>query len=149
LLVGECPCGGLGKKLQTITAHVAKYARITDHARTTNMTLEALIFIAVSVACDVFGQTFFKLGAIASSTQWLPARLWVAIGLIVYGIEIFVWLHVLAITPLTIAAPLASLNYIGVMLASWWLFGERIVARQWAGAGIVTLGVIAVSLTGG
>jgi hypothetical protein len=33
-------------------------------------------------------------------------------------IEIFVWLGVLAIAPLTVAAPIASLNYIGVILVS-------------------------------
>jgi len=35
------------------------------------------------------------------------------------------------------------------MLVSRWLFSERITRRQWAGAGLVMLGVIAVALTGG
>ena len=116
------------------------------------MTLELLTLIAVSVACDVFGQTFFKLGAIgisAGKPGIVPPSLWVAIGLVVYVVEIFVWLGVLAIAPLTVAAPIASLNYIGVILVSRWLFHERITRRQWAGAGLVTLGVIAVALTGG
>ena len=95
---------------------------------------------------------FFKLGATgisAGKPGIVPPSLWVAIGLIVYVVEIFVWLGVLAIAPLTVAAPIASLNYIGVMLVSRWLFSERITRRQWAGAGLVTLGVIAVALTGG
>jgi undecaprenyl phosphate-alpha-L-ara4N flippase subunit ArnE len=116
-----------------------------------DMTLELLTLIMVSVACDVFGQTFFKLAAIgigAGKPRIVPS-LWVAIGLLVYVIEIFVWLGVLAIAPLTVAAPIASLNYIGVILVGRWLFSERITRRQWAGAGLVTLGVIAVALTEG
>jgi undecaprenyl phosphate-alpha-L-ara4N flippase subunit ArnE len=115
------------------------------------MTLELLTLIAISVACDVFGQTFFKLGAIgigAGKPRIIPS-LWVALGLVVYAVEIFVWLGVLAIAPLTLAAPIASLNYIGVILVSRWLFHEHITRRQWAGAGLVTVGVIAVALTGG
>jgi drug/metabolite transporter (DMT)-like permease len=116
------------------------------------MTLELAILFTVSVACDVFGQTFFKLGAMGmdgGKPRTLPPPLWIAAGLAVYAVEIFVWLRVLALAPLTIAAPIASLNYIGVVLASRWLFSERIAPRQWAGAGLVTLGVIAVALTGG
>lgn len=113
---------------------------------------ELLILLTASVACDVFGQTFFKLGAmgIASGTQrFRTGLLWVLAGLGVYVVEIFVWLRVLAIAPLTLAAPIASLNYIGVMLAGRCLFREHIAPRQWAGAALVMLGVIAVALTGG
>jgi len=116
-----------------------------------DMTLELLTLITISVACDVLGQTFFKLGAIGigcDKPRIIPS-LWVTIGLVVYVAEIFVWLGVLAIAPLTVAAPIASLNYIGVILVSRWLFHEHITRRQWAGAGLVTLGVIAVALTGG
>jgi len=115
------------------------------------MTPELLILLAVSVSCDVLGQTFFKLGAVglASGTALRTPMLWVLTGLIVYVVEIFVWLRVLAIAPLTLAAPIASLNYIGVVLAGRYLFRERIVPRQWAGSALVMLGVIAVALTGG
>jgi undecaprenyl phosphate-alpha-L-ara4N flippase subunit ArnE len=114
------------------------------------MTLELLTLIAVSITCDVLAQTFFKLGALGiGKSGILPTSLWVATGLVIYIVEIFVWLGVLAIAPLTVAAPIASLNYIGVMLVGRWLFSERITRRQWAGAGLVTLGVIAVAFTGG
>jgi undecaprenyl phosphate-alpha-L-ara4N flippase subunit ArnE len=115
------------------------------------MSPDLMILLTASVACDVTGQTFFKLGAmdIGGPSRSLTPLLWVAGGLLVYVIEIFVWLRVLAIAPLTLAAPIASLNYIGVVLVSRWLFNERMTARQWAGSALVTLGVIAVALTGG
>ena len=50
------------------------------------MSVEVLTLIAISVACDVFGQTFFKLGAIGAgvgAAHTVPAPLWVAIGLVV------------------------------------------------------------------
>ena len=112
---------------------------------------DLMILLAASIACDVSGQTVFKLGAmgIARDRSQLMPIIWVVGGLLVYVIEIFVWLRVLAIAPLTLAAPIASLNYIGVALAGRWLFNEHMTARQWAGSGLVTLGVIAVALTGG
>jgi undecaprenyl phosphate-alpha-L-ara4N flippase subunit ArnE len=113
---------------------------------------DLMILLAISVACDVSGQTFFKLGAMTMArdqSRSLMPILWVVGGLLVYVIEIFVWLRVLAIAPLTLAAPIASLNYLGVVLAGRWLFNEHMTARQWAGSGLVTLGVIAVALTGG
>ena len=116
------------------------------------MTPELMILLLASVACDVFGQTFFKLGAMGIArgpSRSLMSTLWLGAGLLIYVVEIFVWLRVLSIAPLTLAAPIASLNYIGVVLAGRWLFRERIASRQWAGSAFVTLGVIAVALTGG
>jgi drug/metabolite transporter (DMT)-like permease len=116
------------------------------------MSPDLMILLAASVACDVSGQTFFKLGAMGIAggpTRSRTPILWVVGGLLVYVIEVFVWLRVLAIAPLTLAAPIASLNYIGVVLAGRWLFNEHMTARQWAGSALVTLGVIAVALTGG
>src|SRR5215467_27412 len=117
-----------------------------------SMNPDLMILLAASVACDVSGQTFFKLGAMGIArdrSRSLMPIIWVGGGLVVYVIEIFVWLRVLAIAPLTLATPIASLNYIGVALAGRWLFNEHMTARQWAGSGLVTLGVIAVALTGG
>jgi len=116
------------------------------------MNPDLMILLAASVACDVSGQTFFKLGAMGIArdrSRSLMPIIWVGGGLVVYVIEIFVWLRVLAIAPLTLATPIASLNYIGVALAGRWLFNEHMTASQWAGSGLVTLGVIAVAMTGG
>lgn len=124
----------------------------TSIAARLSMNPGLMILLVASVACDVSGQTFFKLGAIGiarDQSRSLMAVLWVLGGLLVYVIEIFVWLRVLAIAPLTLAAPIASLNYIGVVLVGRWLFNECMTARQWAGSGFITLGVIAVALTGG
>jgi len=116
------------------------------------MSPELFILFAASIACDVSGQTLFKLGAMAMANgapRSLPSILWVVGGLVIYVVEIFVWLRVLAIAPLTFAAPIASLNYIGVVLAGRWLFHEVMTPRQWIGSAFVMLGVIAVALTGG
>ena len=136
------------------------YVRQQRHPRATrtsiaarlSMNLDLMILLAASIACDVSGQTFFKLGAMGiarDASRSLKPVLWVIGGLLVYAIEIFVWLRVLAIAPLTLAAPIASLNYIGVVLAGRWLFNEHMTTRQWVGSGLVTRGVIAVALTGG
>lgn len=115
------------------------------------MSPELLLLMPISVACDVFGQIFFKIGATGLRPDFprrLPAGVWIALGLAIYAAEIFVWLRVLSLAPLTVAAPIASLNYLGVILASRWLFNERVAPRQWAGAALVAIGVCAVALTG-
>jgi undecaprenyl phosphate-alpha-L-ara4N flippase subunit ArnE len=112
---------------------------------------ELLILFPVSIACDVAGQVFFKLGAgrmpeIGHRT--LPAFLsclardrWLMAGLLTFAVETLIWLRILAEVPLSIAFPIASLNFIGVTLASRLLFDEPVSGLQWAGCILVTAGV--------
>ena len=122
--------------------------------------LLVLLFI-LSIGCDVAGQIFFKLGAtqmpsdggnregggpgwLATAQQVLANR-WLQAGIATYAVETIVWLRILAEVPISIAFPIASLNFLGVALASRWLLGEVVTSRQWAGAGVVTIGVALVA----
>jgi undecaprenyl phosphate-alpha-L-ara4N flippase subunit ArnE len=119
------------------------------------MTAEIVILIVISVACDVFGQIAFKLGADrlpAAETVGLPAfclrmmaEPWLIGGIAVYVIEFIVWIRVLALVPLGIAFPIASLNILGIALASRAFLGEVITRKQWLGAFLITAGVAVVA----
>ena len=119
------------------------------------MPLGIIALFAVSVACYVAGQIAFKLGAerLPQFRKAAPGPFaWALIseprlllGLAVYGVEFVVWTRILALVPLNIAFPLASLNIIGITLASRLWLGERLGLRQYAGAVLVTVGVALVA----
>ncbi|MFG1178749.1 EamA family transporter [Xanthobacter versatilis] len=118
-----------------------------------NASLVALF--ATSVACDVAGQLAFKRGAdrlpavgsagVGRFALRLVGEPWLILGLLVYAVEFLVWTRILAQVPLAIAFPVASLNILGITVASHLWLGERIVPRQYAGAVLVTAGVALVA----
>jgi undecaprenyl phosphate-alpha-L-ara4N flippase subunit ArnE len=110
-----------------------------------------VVLFALTVVLDVAGQTAFKLGLDASD----DAPLWHRVatspmamaGFAAYTLEIVLWLVVLSRAPLSVAFPLAALSYCGVLATSSFVLGERVSARRWLGASIVTLGVAFVCLS--
>jgi len=108
------------------------------------MSLSIILWFVLSVACDVVGQLCLKLGADklpASGTGWVLA------GIATYVAEFFIWLRILAEVPLSIAFPVASLNFLAITFASSILLGERVGTRQWLGACLITCGVVIVART--
>jgi drug/metabolite transporter (DMT)-like permease len=114
----------------------------------------ALMFLA-SIAFDVAGQLFFKIGADAlpdlshasgrDGARSTLANPWIAAGLVTYLAELILWLMIMAQAPISVAFPIASANFLGIALASWWFLGERVTQHQWMGAGLITFGVALVA----
>lgn len=121
------------------------------------MTADVLILIAITIVCDVFGQTAFKIGVDrlpSAGTIGVPAfclrmagEPWLIGGIAIYAIEFIVWIRVLALVPLGVAFPIASLNILGIALASRAFLGEAITRKQWLGAILITAGVAIVAQT--
>jgi drug/metabolite transporter (DMT)-like permease len=119
------------------------------------MTWTLALLFAASIACDVAGQLCFKLGADAlpdlvdgdglTGAKETMLNPWVAAGLLTYTVEMVLWLLILSDAPLSLAFPLASANFLGIALASWWFLGERVARTQWMGAGLITFGVALVA----
>ena len=116
-----------------------------------------IVLFALSVACDVSGQYCFKRGVVGVHAEdeqashwrfWLSALSdgWLWTGVAIYIVEIVVWLEILERAPLSLAFPIASLNYCGILLASRFLLGETVGPRRWAGALLITLGVVIVGV---
>ena len=122
------------------------------------------LLFGVSLGCDVGGQLCFKLGVSRIGTRaagggirrrlsaYAAAALrapWLWAGIAIYALELAVWLAILERAPLSLAFPIASLNYCGVILASRFLLDERVGPRRWAGVALITLGVIIVGFGAG
>ena len=119
------------------------------------MSASLIFWFALSVICDVSGQLCFKSGAdrLPAAGPWLErgrailGNPFVLAGLAIYVVEIFVTLKILSVAPLSIAYPIASLNFLGVTLASATILREKVGRPQWIGAWLVTIGVAIVAST--
>jgi drug/metabolite transporter (DMT)-like permease len=117
------------------------------------MSVFLVFWFALSILCDVCGQLCFKIGAdrlppdrsVLGGARAVLSSSWLIAGLCVYAVEVIVWLKILSEVPLSIAFPIASLNFLGVTLASATFLGERVGRPQWLGASLVTLGVAIVA----
>jgi len=119
------------------------------------MTLMAAFLVALTVLLDVAGQLGFKLGVERAPT---PAaglgglRFWslllrqpgLLMGVLAYALEFFLWLAVLSTVALSIAFPLASLSYCGVLIASRIVLKEAVSRRRWLGCGLISIGAALV-----
>ena len=120
------------------------------------MTPMLLFWFALSILTDVAGQLAFKIGAnraVAANIGSVDGSVWAAqlldrwtlIGVAIYAVEVVVWLRILSIAPLSLAYPLASLNFIGVVIASRIVLKEPVGMRRIAGASLITFGVALVA----
>ena len=71
----------------------------------------------------------------------------VIFGLAVYACGTFLWLIALSRVDLSYAYPFASLNYVLVLLSSWFILGEQPSLLRVVGVMIICFGVYAISRT--
>ena len=119
------------------------------------MTPLLVAMFVTTVACDVGGQLFFKLGLrgfAGNDAHRLLGKFfakvalspWIWAGLLTYALEFVLWIMLLAKAPLSLLFPLSSLNYCGVVLVSQLLLGERVSWRRWAAVATITAGAAIV-----
>ncbi|PST18275.1 transporter [Rhizobium sp. JAB6] len=106
-----------------------------------------LSWLAVPVLNTLF-QFFIKLGAEQMSGGGTEGWLWQALSsywiLAAIAVEIgtfFIWMNVLAELDLSRAFPLSGISYVLIIATGWFVFGERVVALQVVGSGLILLGV--------
>jgi drug/metabolite transporter (DMT)-like permease len=110
---------------------------------------------AATIACDVAGQLCFKLGASRLPAHDGPDRGgflrgllsdgWLLAGIVAYAAQLILWVQILAILPLSVAFPIASLTFLVVALACRVFLSERLDAGQFAGVVLVMAGVAIVA----
>jgi undecaprenyl phosphate-alpha-L-ara4N flippase subunit ArnF len=110
------------------------------------------IWLIASILLGTMGQVLMKWGletlksgdAAAAGVKLITA--WpVAAGLVSYGLSSVFWLLALRRFPLSTAYPMVSLSYILVMVLSLYLFQETITLQKWAGAAVISLGVLLIA----
>ena len=100
--------------------------------------LESAGQIATKVGGDELGLMDFNL-------QWLLAvaantGVWLAIAC--YIAAFFVWMLILRRSHLSLAFPLSSLVFVGVLLGSWLWLGEHISVLHWLGVAVIMAGIV-------
>lgn len=66
-------------------------------------------------------------------------------GIALYGASFIIWLIVLSRTKLSLIYPITSLNFVLVIVASYYLFGERLSGTQLGAIAIIIIGVVALA----
>lgn len=68
------------------------------------------------------------------------------LALTIYSLGIVNWIFALRFVKLSIAYPLTSLNYVGILLGSYYFFDEKITLIRVAGVVLIFVGVLFVVL---
>ena len=118
-----------------------------------------LAYILAAGVLAVAGQIILKRGlAMLGALQLTPAAapgtlLSLALNpLVILGLAVtvsgtFFWLILLSRVDLSYAYPFASLNYVLVLAASWWILGEPISGVRLLGVASICLGVCLIMRT--
>ena len=119
------------------------------------MTLHVICLLALAVAMEIAREVCFKIAAdrapVAKKTGYLiglfgAPLIW--LGFTCWGIEIVTWVMVLAQLPLSIAFPIMSLSYCGMIVASKYVLRETVSAKKWVGVFLITAGVMVIGAHG-
>ena len=118
------------------------------------MTPFLVLLFALSVTCDTAGQLCFKIAgqesghsdSLLSHLRHTLGKTTLWAGLLIYAVQVVVWLMILERAPLSVAFPVASLSYCSVTVVSSVVLGEKVKARRWIGITLITAGVIVVGI---
>src|SRR5947208_11804517 len=102
--------------------------------------------LALSIVFGVAGQLLLKWVAvhvIGTAFGWLYL-FQVGAALLVYSLGVVNWILALRHLRLTVAYPVTSLSYVGILWGSYYWFGEEITVARATGVGLIFLGVLLV-----
>lgn len=69
-----------------------------------------------------------------------------ALALTIYTLGVMNWIYALRFVKLSIAYPLTSLNYVGILLGSYYFFDETVTWIRVVGVILIFVGVLLVAL---
>ncbi|MFQ5435742.1 MAG: SMR family transporter [Anaerolineae bacterium] len=112
----------------------------------------AYLLLLFAILLGVVGQILLKQGMrkrpsfqlrqlISLITDWAVVG-----GFASYGLSTLIYLKSLEQLDLSLAYPTVSLGYVVVILASRWLFGEKVSWVRWTAVAIICLGVALVGI---
>jgi len=112
--------------------------------------MRALPYMAMGmvVAGNVLGNIFLKLGSGDNADRALMFGLFgwqtiAGIGFFASAVLLYAW--ALKHLPLHMAQGVASLQFIGAILAAWLIFQEAISLQKWVGIGLICMGLMFVT----
>ena len=119
-----------------------------------------LLAIFVSVSLAVVGQLLLKMGMLRvgkfsfniSTLVHQYARIllnpFVIAGLFGFFVSMLIWLYVLSRMELSFVYPFVALNYVLILLGSYFLFKETITPLKIVGVAVIIIGVFLVARGG-
>lgn len=111
-------------------------------------TVSILLWVLL-IASESTAQITMKLGSdslanLDFGVQWVLTGLsnpMVLLAVSCYVASFFVWMLILRSSPVSVAFPLSSLVFVGVLLGSWLGLGEHINGLRWLGVLIIIVGI--------
>jgi multidrug transporter EmrE-like cation transporter len=110
--------------------------------------LISYLTLFLSIAFGIVGQLLMK-HTMTNKTEQLFTWTFIqqlVLALSVYSLGIVNWIFALRTVKLSIAYPLTSLNYVGILLGSYYFFDEKITLIRVIGVVLIFLGVLLVAL---
>lgn len=126
---------------------------MNSQASTSRLNLISYTALFASIGFGIVGQLLMKHTMSSSASSFLT---WsfiqqLALALTTYSLGVINWIFALRVVKLSIAYPLSSLNYVGILLGSYYFFDEKITLIRVVGVVLIFMGVllVAVPLTKG
>ena len=94
----------------------------------------------------LIGQIFAKMSGIHIASGGTIVNVYSLISYICLISRGFIWIFIVRRMRLVFAYPLMSINYILVLLVSYFIFNEEVVSTNLIGTGLIGLGVILVGV---
>jgi multidrug transporter EmrE-like cation transporter len=110
--------------------------------------LISYLTLFLSIAFGIVGQLLMK-HTMSNKSEGLFTWTFIqqlVLALSVYSLGIVNWIFALRTVKLSIAYPLSSLNYVGILLGSYYFFDEKITLIRVVGVVLIFLGVLLVAL---
>ena len=110
--------------------------------------LISYLTLFLSIAFGIVGQLLMK-HTMSNKTEQLFTWIFIqqlVLALSVYSLGIVNWIFALRTVKLSIAYPLTSLNYVGILLGSYYFFDEKITRIRVVGVVLIFMGVLLVAL---
>jgi len=88
----------------------------------------------------------FRPGAMLGMARWLARNLYMVTGTLAQAVSFFSFVALLSVAELSFAVPATALGNVVKTLFARLFLREHVCWRRWAGAVLVTFGVILVSI---
>ena len=115
-------------------------------SQSSNFKIIPYIILFVSILFSICGQLLMKNAMIHTNEEVLNWEFLqkLSLAITVYCLGIVNWILALRSVKLSIAYPLTSLNYVGILFGSYYFFNEVITLTRIVGVITIFLGVILV-----
>ncbi len=116
------------------------------------MWIKWLPLFLLGALLETIGQLCFKKAATEHRAESglayylrLAGNAVVLAGILAYAMEMLLWLFLLAHIPLSIAFPLAGLQQLIILSASWLFLRERVTRLELLGAACIAAGLLTIA----